>query len=61
MIELTNQNTSFQAWYARLTVIARHFNGCCGDVDAWREDYDAGMTPEVSWEEAWDERMPEEL
>jgi len=61
MIELSNENVDFETWYVRLQTIARHFQGSCADLSEWREDYNAGLTPETSWYDAWDERMPEEL
>lgn len=56
---ITNRTVEFESWYTRIGVIASHFGGSAADTSAWREDYDAGLTPERAWYDAWDQAMPE--
>jgi len=50
---MTNEDISFDEWHAALEVFAKKNNGSAADADAWREDYDAGKTPEQAWVDEW--------
>ncbi len=45
----TNNEISFDEWYDQLKEMAVIFSENVSDADAWREDYDAGKTPEGSF------------
>lgn len=50
---LTNETASFAEWYAELERYAASRGGSVADVDAWREDYDAGKTPMTAYCDEW--------
>lgn len=50
---MDNTTVSFEDWHDRLCEVAKKNGGSAADEDAWRPDYEAGMTPEESWEDAW--------
>lgn len=50
---LTKEIVSFAEWYAELERYATSRGGSVADVDAWREDYDAGKTPKAAYCDEW--------
>lgn len=54
-MEITKKFVSWEEWYAELRKVATQKGGSAADAEAWREDYDAGRTPEQAWFEAWGE------
>lgn len=52
---MTNKDVSFAEWHKELCLLAIKKGGSAADADAWREDYDAGKTPEQSWADEWGE------
>jgi len=42
-------NMTFDEWYMTLVDLSHKHGQSVGDVDAWREDYDAWKTPENSF------------
>lgn len=51
--DMTNEYSTFTEWYRTLCKIAVEQGGSAADVEAWRDDYDAGKTPRQSWEDEW--------
>lgn len=52
---MTKDEVSFAEWHKELCKVATRNGGSAADADAWREDYDAGKTPEQSWADEWGE------
>lgn len=50
---MNKDNCSFEDWHEYLCVYAIQQDGAITDADAWREDYEAGKTPEQAWHEVW--------
>ncbi|HDT3627244.1 TPA: hypothetical protein ACRR2J_003079 [Morganella morganii] len=50
---MTNENFSFDEWHDFLSEYATKKGGSAADADAWRDDYENGLTPEEAWREAW--------
>lgn len=50
---MTNETHDFETWHNALCEVASRNNGSAADEDAWREDYDAGKTPEQAWADEW--------
>jgi len=46
-------NSTFADWHAALCEHARKRGGSAADTDAWRDDFDAGKTPEEAWRDEW--------
>lgn len=44
---------TFESWHERLCEVAKANGGSAADADAWREEYDAGKTPEQAWADEW--------
>ncbi|WP_199052400.1 MULTISPECIES: hypothetical protein [Aquitalea] len=52
---MNKENSNFHDWYEALKSYARKKGGSAADVDAWREDYEAGKSVEQAWFDAWGE------
>ena len=50
---MNNDTHTFEEWHEALCEVAKKNGGSAADEDAWRPDYEAGMTPEESWKDAW--------
>lgn len=50
---MTNENSGFGEWHEFLRSYAKRQGGNAADADAWRDDYERGLTPEEAWREAW--------
>lgn len=51
---MTNENFEFEEWMDFLRDHAAKKGGAANFPEEWREDYDAGLTPEEAWSKAWD-------
>lgn len=52
-LTMTNENFSFEEWHDFLSEYAAKKGGSAADADAWRDDYESGLTPEEAWRDAW--------
>ena len=46
---MTKQSMSFEEWYQLLQSLADAHGENVADVDAWKESYDAGESPEAAF------------
>lgn len=51
-------NADFEMWYHDLKALAKKLNEDVSDVDAWREDFDTGISVENSFYGEFDEHKP---
>lgn len=52
--KMTKENFEFDEWMDFLRDHAAKKGGKANFPDEWQEDYDAGLTPEEAWSQAWD-------
>lgn len=50
---MTNETHSFEAWMDALRDHARKKGGAANFPEEWQEDFEAGLTPEQAWLNAW--------
>jgi len=48
---MTKYDCDFEEWYDLLTDVAAEDGGSVADMEAWREPYDHGLTPEEAWQD----------